>query len=377
MESPTEYSAQSEHIFLQPEVFEPAYVPETVHFRDEQLGVLADGICGGGGPVSHMVLWGPKGTGKTACVRHLFAKIAGDAHAGVLPVYLNVQNEGTRVAMVGAIYAAVTGTDLHLQSQSFARAHHRLGQLLQEEKRTLVVCLDDGDWLLSGSKKPTILSDLLNIEENFPGAKVCVLVVVSSAPAEAVSAYENSVLMTFSPEVVYFPPYSPEDLVGILGQYAGEGLFADVAPVPVLERIAAHSTSEGYARKSIAMLRDSARLAMRSGRGEITDEDVISVCHSLRMLGDNPFGAMVDTKSKQILADISRSTVAGKEVIAGDVYRVAEEVTGLKQTAVYSRLKKLEKLGFIRLEPVNRGRWGKTTRIVMLTNPAGLVDEDW
>ena len=376
MESPTEYSALSECIFLRPEVFEPTYVPTTVRFRDEQLRVLADSICASGGPVSHLVLWGPEGTGKTACVRHLFAKIAQDAHAGVLPVYLNVLNESSRVSMVGAIYAAVTGTEVQLQSQSFAHAHHCLGQLLQKEKRTLVVCLDDADWLLSASKKPTVLLDLLKIEENYPGAKVCVLLVVSSAPAEAVGAYEKSILMTFCPEVVYFPPYSPADMVGILTQYAKEGLYPEVATTAVLEQIA-ESVGKGYARKSIAMLRDSARSAMRSGRDAITEDDVLLVCHSLQMLGDTPFISKVDTKSRTILAEIARMTMAGEEVIAGDVYCVAEQETGLKKTAVFYRLKKLAALKFIRLDPVKEGRWGRTSRVVMLTNPAGLLDPDW
>lgn len=373
MVSQTEYSALSECIFQHPGVFEPTYVPARVGFRDEQQRALADGIYGSG-PVSHMVLWGPKGTGKTACVRHLFARIMQDTHAGVLPVYLNVINETSRVAAVGAVFSALTGTEIRLKSQSFAQAHRRLGTLLQEEPRTVVVCLDDADWLLPIPKVPTILSDLLKIEENYPGAKVCVLLVVSCSPAEAVTAYRDSVLMTFSPEVVYFPPYSPGDLTGILEQYARAGLFPDVAPAPVLARIAAH---EGYARKSIAMLRDSARLAKRCGRRAVTEEDVMTVCHSLRMLGDNPFVAEVDEKSRTLLAGIARMTVAGKEVVTGDVYRFAERAVGLKQTAVKNRLKKLARLGFIRLDPVSKGHWGKTTRVVMLTNPAGLLDPAW
>ena len=377
MESTTEYSAPSESVFLNSGVFEPAYIPETVGFRDEELRQLADNICDSDGPASHIVLWGPKGTGKTLCVRHLFARIAQDAHSGVLPVYLNVINEGSRVSAVGAIFSAVNGTDVSLQSQGFAQAHHHLGVFLQKEKRTVVVCLDDADWLLSTSKKLTVLSDLLKIEENYPGAKVFVLLVVSSAPVEAVCEYQKSVLKSFSPEVVYFPPYGSEDLVGILEQYAQEGLLSEVAPVPVLEVIAKHSEEEGSARKGIAMLRDSARLAMRSGRRVIMDEDVISVCHSLRMLGDNSFGTMVDRKTKKIVSGMARLSMEGKEVITGDVYRSAEELTGLKQTSVYHRLKKLESLGFIRIDPVNRGRWGKTSRIVLLTNPAGLLDPDW
>ena len=142
----------TDSIFKNREVLSPRYLPDRMSNRMEEIKAINQIICESlEGKVTHILISGPPGTGKTAAIKHIFKTLREDTNA--LLCYVNCFNKSTRM---GALYSMVL--DFFKEKRPTRKMPSRRGiaydemldsfsKELEKTNTRVVVCLDEVDQL--------------------------------------------------------------------------------------------------------------------------------------------------------------------------------------------------------------------------------------
>lgn len=363
-----------ETLFRDPEVFEIDYVPEQFNHRDAQIRELAFQVRPGmrGARPLNTICRGLPGTGKTTSVRKILADVE-EATKKLVPVYINCQIDNTRFAIFSQIYRRVTGHPPPASGTSFKQVFDAIARVLQREEQVLLVALDDANYLLYENEINQVLYPLLRSHEAYPGVRIGVIAIVSDMSVTLQSAVDARVASVFRPTEIYFPPYSEEEVFGILEERVLQGLYPNVIRPETLDLVVEQTMKSGDLRVGIDLLKRAALNAEREARRSVEREDVCKAYEVSRYLHLAFSLRALKAEEREVLAGIAEMSASDdKEMNAGDVYRFVKEQVGVSYTKFYEMIQKFDSMRLLNLHyRQGRGR----TRLISLRYDPGRVLE--
>lgn len=335
-----------ESVFTNEHVFEVDYVPEVFKHRDPQLETLKYALrpaVRGSRPLN-VFAHGPPGTGKTTAVLKLFDELR--FQSNIRTVRVNCQIDSTRFAVFSRLFEAIFEYDPPSSGISFKQLFRQVTDQLIEEEDTLIVALDDVNYLFYENEASDTLYSLLRAHETQPGSKIGVIIVSSDPSLEVIDALDRRVQSVFRPENAYFPPYDRPEILDILTERVRRGFHTEAVPDDVLERAATRTAETGDLRVGIDLLhRAGLNAEMRASR-QVSVDDVERAYEASKYVHLS--------RRLETLSDPERALVgvlvehSGER--AGKVYEAFHDATDLGYTRYWDIVNKLEQLGLIETE---------------------------
>jgi cell division control protein 6 len=265
-----------ESLLRNPEVFDLNYLPEVFKFRDNEMEAISHNVkplIKGDFPTNTIVL-GPTGTGKTTSVKLLMQDIK-EVSNNVVPVYINCQFHYREFSVMSQIFKAVFGYPPVETGKPLTTIYDYVMGELQKKNKTLLVALDDVDFLFHVNVAENVLYKILRAHEIYAGVITGVIgIITDNSFTYKVS---EKIRTVFMPNEVYFKPYSLESTKDILRYRCDAGLFPGVMDEEVLNKISEITFERGDLRLGIKGIKESAMLAEIQGRRKILAEDVEKV----------------------------------------------------------------------------------------------------
>jgi archaeal cell division control protein 6 len=362
-----------ETLFRDPEVFEIDHVPEQFNHRDAQIRELAFQIRPGlrGGRPLNTICRGLPGTGKTTSVKKVFTEVE-ETTRRLVPIHINCQIDNTKFAIFSQIYRRLSGHLPPASGTSFKQVFDAIARILKKEEQVLLVALDDANYLLYENEINRVLYTLLRSHEAYPGIRIGVVTIISDMTVNLLGEVDARVASVFRPTEIYFPPYSEEEVHGILSERVLQGLYPNVLRSDMLDLVVEQTMKSGDLRVGIDLIKRATLNAEKEARRTIEQEDVckaydvskyLHLAFSLRTLKD---------EEKQLLGRIAEMSREEKEMSAGEVYRSAKEQMPLGYTKFYEIVKKFDAMRLLNLH-YRQGR-GRTRLISLRYNPERVLE---
>lgn len=267
-------------LFQDRSVFAADYVPEPAPSRTAMMDQLAFNLRPGmvGATPGHVICSGPPGTGKTTCVRTLFAEIE-EMTDRCIPIYIDCRVDRKLYAIHSRVFARLAGRPPaeDMEEWDVKRA---VAKMVRERQAVLVVCLDDIACIGSRSEVNLALTTLLRMYESYPGTKIGVVAIVNDLGYNLPADVNRSVFSVFHPTEIFFPPLYVKEIRGILRDRVRQGLAPRAVPVKVLEMVVERTREHGDIRVGLDLLQRAATLAEQDGRRVVTQEDVCTLYES-------------------------------------------------------------------------------------------------
>jgi cell division control protein 6 len=346
---------RDETIFKNEEVFDLDYVPEHVLYRDSQLQALRFNLqpaLRGGRPINTLCI-GTVATGKTTVVRKIFQALEEETQK-VIPVYINCQISSKKYSVVSCVYNRIFGHFPPRSGVSFEKIFTKVVKNLAERKRTVVIALDDIQYLFPEREIDAVLYSLLRAHEYQEGAKIGVFAIYSGERMDY--QLDPRVYSVFMPEEIRFHQYTREEVREILSYRVKEGFYPGVIGDEVLEYVVEAVCSSGDLRVGINLLRRGGENAERRASRKISLEDVEKAYEKSRYVHLSSILGSLRKEEKILLKIICDSEPAK----AGDLQKRFLSATGLGYTTFHETLKRLENLKLIKLDFTGKGRKGRS-----------------
>ncbi|KAF5071937.1 ORC1-type DNA replication protein [Methanobacterium aggregans] len=355
-----------ETIFRNIDAFNPDYVPENYIHRESQMEALA--IClrpalRGGRPVNTVVLGSPA-TGKTTAINKIFDMVEGTSDRLVC-VYVNCQLHTTRFNIFSQIYNKLFG---HMPPETgvpFSRIYGKIMKHLRDEDKTLVVALDDVNYLFHSKNANKIFYDILRAHEEFKGVRTGVFAILSDI--EFRYMLDKNVNSVFIPQEVIFDPYSPSEMRDILKDRIKAGFYPDVISDDILDMIVEQASSAGDLRIGIDLLRVSGNFAEADASKIIEKKHVLEAMKSTGSVSLKSTLKTLSDDEKTLLKVIAES--GEDDLIAGDIYNSFKIRTSTSYASFDRTLNKLEFLRLIDTKFTGKGVKGNSRLVILRFNP--------
>ena len=203
-----------ESLFQNINAFDPDYVPQDYNFRDTQMEAMAISIRPAmiGGQPSNAIVLGSPATGKTTAIRKVFELVEKSTEK-VVCVYINCQLHTTRFGIFSQIYKKIFG---HIPPETgvpFSRIYDQIMQNLQKNNKSLVIALDDVNYLFQSKTANKVFYDMLRAYEEYPGVKTAIFAILSDL--EFKYAFDKNVNSVFIPQEINFPLYTYSEIEDI------------------------------------------------------------------------------------------------------------------------------------------------------------------
>ncbi|MDD1720158.1 MAG: ORC1-type DNA replication protein [Methanoregulaceae archaeon] len=362
-----------ETLFRDPEVFEIDYVPEQFNFRETQMRELAFQIRPGlrGGRPLNTICRGLPGTGKTTSVRKLFSEIE-ETTKKLLPVFINCQMDNTKFAIFSQIYRRLSGHLPPASGTSFKQVFDAVAKMMKKEEIVLLVCLDDANYLLYESEINNVLYPLLRSHEQYEGTRIGVILIISDLDVDLHKALDARVESVFRPTDIYFPPYSGEEISGILRERVAQGLYPGVLPDDMFSLVVEQTQKSGDLRVGIDLLKRSALSAEHVARKTITRDDICGAYEVSKYLHLSYSVKILKADEKLLLKAIATLSTTGKEMNAGEVFRTVKDQVEIGYTRFYEIVRKLDGMRILNLH--YRDGKGRTRLLSLRYDPAKIIE---
>jgi cell division control protein 6 len=375
-------------VFADRNVLSPHYIPETLPFREKEIGKIMAGLS----PAlknerpRNMFIYGKTGTGKTCSVRHVVAKFL-EHPSKSKTVYINCRMYNSRYRVIQKIAKELMPT---LDSMGFGLAMLYEKVMAEIGKGVHLICvLDEIDMVKD-------LDDLLytitrSNDELTNGSMALIGITNKLTFKDQLDSRSRSSLCE---NEMVFAPYTSEQLQAILAQRAKTGFKPSVVDEGAVNLAAAIAASEtGDARYALKLLLKAGEIADERGDKKITDKEVEDARRSVDI--DVAFEAISTLPDHQQLVLLSVANLAldkGKNtrltggspneedsfLTSGEVYeeysRMSKKHRKPRRSARWYReyLNDLEMLGLITTIESGAGMRGRTRLIRIGHSPSDV-----
>lgn len=354
-----------ESLFQNINAFDPDYVPQNYNFRDTQMEGMAIAIRPAmrGGQPSNAVILGSPATGKTTAIKKVFELVEKNTEK-VVCVYINCQIHTTRFGIFSQIYKKLFG---HIPPETgvpFSRIYDQIMRDLQKDKKSLVVALDDINYLFQSNNANKVVYDILRAYEEYPGVRSSIFAILSDL--EFRYAFDKNVNTVFIPQEITFPLYTYNEIESILRDRAKAGFFPGVLSDDILEQISMYTLENGDLRVGINLLKSCGNIAEASASREITQEHFDKAVDSLVSVNISETLKSLNDIERQMLRLIADYDGVYK---AGELSEIFMEKTGTSYGSFKRTLDKLEFVRLIDTKYTGKGARGNSREIILRFNP--------
>ncbi|MBE6495196.1 MAG: ORC1-type DNA replication protein [Methanobrevibacter thaueri] len=354
-----------ESLFQNINAFDPDYVPPNYNFRDTQMEAMAMSIRPAmrRGQPSNAVVLGSPATGKTTAMRKVFELVEKNTEK-VVCVYINCQIHTTKFGIFSQIHKKIFGHAPPETGVPFSRIYDQIMKKLQKDSKTLIVALDDINYLFQSNNANKVVYDLLRAYEEYPGVKTSIFAILSDL--EFKYAFDKNVSTVFIPQEIIFPLYTYPEIEAILRDRVNAGFFPGVLSDDILEQISMYTLENGDLRVGINLLRSCGNIAEADASREITQEHFEKAIESLVSIN------IIETLNN--LSDNERTLlklVADYEGVytTGELFDLFKEETGNGKSSFNRTLDKLEFVRLVDTKFTGKGVKGNSREIILRFNP--------
>jgi cell division control protein 6 len=356
-------------LFRNIDAFEIDYVPEFFNYRESQLDDLAYQVRPAleGGRALSAICRGLPGTGKTTSVLRIFAELE-QTTKKILPVYVNCQNDRTKYMVYSRIYAAIFGHAPARTGVSIKSVMDAIGGALQQQERSLIVCLDDANLLHYNNTLGDVINSLLRLHQDYPGARAAVFATVSDMDLDLVTELNRWVISPFRPSDIYFPPYDADEIRGILRDRIRIGLYPGVISGPMLDCIVEQTMESGDVRVGLDLVKRAVLNAECAARTEVVEEDITAAYEQSKHVHLACTIRALSADERRLLRRIAElSQEQSGPLVSGAIYGRVEETPKVGYTIFSRQLRKLDSLRLVDLIRVQAG--GRTSEVALRYEP--------
>ena len=354
-----------ESLFQNINAFDPDYVPPNYNFRDTQMEAMAMSIRPAikGGQPSNAVVLGSPATGKTTAVRKVF-ELVEKTTENVVCVYINCQINTTRFGIFTQIFKKIFGYAPPETGVPFSRVYGQIMKYLQDNSKSLIVALDDINYLFQSKNANKVVYDILRAYEEYPGVKSSIFAILSDL--EFKYSFDKNVNTVFIPQEIIFPQYSYSEIEDILSDRIKAGFYPDVISDEILEEIATYTMENSDLRVGINLLRTCGNIAEADASRELTQKHFEKAVDSMVSINIvETLKNLNDIEKKFIITAAEYDDVC----MARDLF----ESLRLNMDISYSSFNRiLDKLEFVRLidtKFTGKGVRGNAREIILRFNP--------
>jgi cell division control protein 6 len=373
------------------DVLRPSYIPDVLPHREDQINQLASVLVTAleGQRPSNVLIFGKTGTGKTATIKYIGKEIerANSDLRNVHFIYMNCEIVDTQYGVlqnIGNVFIKDFEQRIPFTGWSTERVYNILREKIDEERRVIVIALDEIDKLVSKSGDD-VLYHLCRINDDLKNAKVSVIGI--SNDLKFTEFLDPRVKSSLSEEKMVFPPYNAEQLRDILNQrskMAFEDGVLEPSVIPLCSALAAQE--HGDARRALDMLRVAAEIAERNHLSIVTDSDVAKAKNKIELDCVNEAIRTLPVQSKLVLMGVVLNEAqASSKLTTGDLYETYKELCQCTSMAILTQrritdlVSELDMLGLIHARVKSFGRGGRTKEIqlsVPLSEGRRILEED-
>ncbi len=380
---------KSEQIFKNRDVLRPAYTPEDLPHRKEQIENIATILVAAlrGETPSNLLIYGKTGTGKTAVVKYVGKELEEAAErqgTACAVLYLNCEVIDTQYRVLAHL-ARPFNREIPMTGWPTDQVYTEFKEAIDDRERAVIIILDEVDKLIK--KGDEVLYSLSRINSELNNAKVSIIGI--SNDLKFIEFLDPRVRSSLGEEENVFPPYNADQLKDILEQRAAMGFKEGTLGEGVIPLCAAFAAQEhGDARRALDLMRVSGEIAERHRESRVTETHVREAQDRIEMDRIAEVVRTLPTQSKLILYStiLLDGTVGGNDLTTGEVYNMYRrlcrsiDMTPLTQRRVTDLLSELDMLGIINAKVVSRGRFGRTREIslsVPVESTTSVLMEDY
>lgn len=362
------FLAWDETLFRNHEVFDADYLPEEYLHRELQLSRLAANLSPatkGAAPV-HTLCLGPPGTGKTTAVKLVLREL--EEYNQVIPVYVNCQIINTKQQVFVRIFEQVLGFSPPSFGTPFQKIYYKIMNRVAEEKKVLVVALDDINMLLDDRIMNEVLYAILKAHEEVEGVKVGVIGIATDMKLSA--KLDERVGSIFHYDEVFFPLYGRDEIEDILRRRVELGFYPGAMTEEAFQRVVDLTNESGDLRLGIHLLKLSGIEAERRGSRKVEVQDVDNAYGKSRTVFLRKNIGALNELERRLLEIIYTS----QELQTGELYELFSGKHKIGYTRFYEMIEKLENLRLIDLVYAPTGKKGRTRIVMKRYNPELLLE---
>ena len=312
-----------ESLLRNPEVFDLNYLPDVFRFRDNEMEAISHNVkplLKGDFPTNTIVL-GPTGTGKTTSIKLLFQNIT-EVSNNVIPVYINCQFHYREFSVMSQIFKGVFGYLPVETGKPLTTIYDYIMSELQKKNKTLLVSLDDVDFLFHVNVAENVLYKILRAHEIYAGVITGIIGIITDN--SFTFKVSDKIRTVFMPNEVYFRPYSLESTKDILRYRCEIGLYTGVMEEEVLDKISEITFERGDLRLGIKGIKESAMLAEMDARKKITLQDVEKAIERINTsIHVESVSSGLSKTDKEVLKVIAENS--SKMTKTNDFYHILED----------------------------------------------------
>ncbi|MEM2126994.1 MAG: AAA family ATPase [Candidatus Bathyarchaeia archaeon] len=224
---------------------------------------------------------GPAGSGKTCTLRLFGSRFEEESrrqHIDLRHIYLNLKLEAGRKVVLYRTLLGKVDPSLVSASLSAEEMLRNLVKYLKENKRRILLTVDEIDYYVRRFNEEGIVYDLTRLNELIPSEPCGIVGVTFLARDKGFHEFlDQGELSTLGRLYIEFPPYNPAQIFDILERRAEDALRPGAYSNDVLEFIAdvtARPPVNGDLRYALDLLLYSGRLADDEGADRILPEHV-------------------------------------------------------------------------------------------------------
>ena len=388
----------SKPIFKNKSILLSNYEPHKIQHRDEYLKELAQMLA----PAlrcerpSNVFIYGKTGTGKTLCVNHVITKMKNIASSREIPlIFISINCKLKRVAdteyrMLLEILRSL-GIDKKDSGHSTNELYKELYRIIDEEKKTIVLVLDEIDSLIQ-KVGDEVLYNLTRINPELSKSEVCIIGITNDLTV--MDNVDSRVKSSLNEEEIVFIPYNATQIQDILEERAVLAFKEDVLDTEVIPRCSAYMAREhGDVRRALELLKYAGEIAEREGSKYVIP---LHIDKADKKAERNRIIDIIKSQPKQFqlvtYSIIKTSTKEKHNLVTNKKSQMVEPTTTGAVYDCYNKIAKdlriqsltlrrisdiiieLDVLGIINVKIVSKGRYGRT-RYISIGLPKSMYKE--
>ena len=265
---PEDMLTDEESLFTSPGILDIEYLPRLLPYREEQQKYLADCIKRLPSLGTNVLIHGPPGIGKTACVMWVFRELKEAEDLDVFPVYINCWNDSSLDKIVFNICRQLgINTAYRSPEELLSIVMHNL-----RSKKAVAFAFDEIDRMQDQSL-------LYHFIEGIPHKSIFLI----SAKKDWLAHLDNRVRSRLMPEAIEFKQYNHEQTRGILEERKNYAFVPGAWENDAFGLVVKKCFEIGDIRTGLAMLKASGLAAERDVSRKITKVHALKAMEKLEM----------------------------------------------------------------------------------------------